>query len=75
VVQRVSTEASEFPEVHRRFASLVLQRLDGRWLVEDLELLVDTAPASGAPAAPAGGAEPEPDAEVDDPDEDAEEDA
>jgi hypothetical protein len=57
VVQRVSTQASDFPEVHRRFASLVLQHTDGRWLVEDLELLVDTAPASGAPAAPAEEAE------------------
>jgi hypothetical protein len=72
VVQRVSTDASEFPEVHRRFASLVLQRVDGRWLVEDLELLVDTAPASGAPAAPSGEAEPDPEAGTD---EDAEEDA
>jgi hypothetical protein len=52
VVQQVSTDTSDFPEVHRRFAEVVLQRVDGRWLVEDLQLLVDTAPSATSPAAP-----------------------
>jgi hypothetical protein len=54
VLQQATTDVVETPEVHLRYASLVLERVDGRWLVDDLELLVDTAPggASSAPVAP-----------------------
>jgi hypothetical protein len=54
VLQQATTEVVETPEVHLRYASLVLERVEGRWLVDDLELLVDTAPGGGssAPVAP-----------------------
>jgi hypothetical protein len=54
VLQQATTDVVETPEVHLRYASLVLERVEGRWLVDDLELLVDTAPGGGtsAPVAP-----------------------
>jgi hypothetical protein len=51
VVQRVTTDEVDSPEVHLRYASVGLERVDGRWLVDDVELLIDAAPSSGAPAA------------------------
>jgi hypothetical protein len=55
VLQQVTTDAVPLPEVHLRYASVTLQRVDGRWLVDDLELLIDTSPTAGR-SAPAGGA-------------------
>jgi hypothetical protein len=54
VLQQATTDVVETPEVHLRYASLVLERVEGRWLVDGLELLVDTAPggATSAPVAP-----------------------
>jgi Mce-associated membrane protein len=46
VVQQVSTDEVEVPEIHLRYASLGLLRVDGRWLVDDLELLLDTSPGA-----------------------------
>jgi hypothetical protein len=56
VLQQVTTDAVEDPEVHLRYASVDLQLVDGQWLVDQLELLVDTAPTgagTGEGAAPA----------------------
>lgn len=55
VVQQVTTDTVEIPEVHLRYASVVLRHLDGRWLVDDLELLIDTSPAATAGPAPGTG--------------------
>jgi hypothetical protein len=58
VVQRVTTSEVTDPEVHLRYAAVTLERIDGRWLVDDLELLIDADPAGGA-AAPTTDPEPE----------------
>jgi hypothetical protein len=58
VVQRVTTTEVTDPEVHLRYAAVTLERIDGGWLVEDVELLVDADPSGGA-AAPSAEPEPE----------------
>jgi hypothetical protein len=58
VVQRVTTSEVTDPEVHLRYAAVTLERVEGSWLVDDLELLVDAAPTGGA-AAPTTEPEPE----------------
>jgi hypothetical protein len=58
VVQRVTTSQVTDPEVHLRYAAVTLERVEGGWLVDDLELLVDADPAGGA-AAPTAEPEPE----------------
>jgi hypothetical protein len=53
VLQQATTDTVEVPELHLRYASLALVQVDGRWLVDDLTLLVDSAPdATGTAPAP-----------------------
>jgi hypothetical protein len=64
VLQQATTDAVEFPELHLRYASLVLVQVDGRWLVDDLELLVDSSPdATGAAPAPSASGDGDTDPE------------
>jgi hypothetical protein len=55
VLQQVTTAEVQDPEFHLRYAAVELQLVEGRWLVDQLELLVDTSPSSdgtGEGAAP-----------------------